>query len=135
MNAFWWRGHGFKGKGIRWLNWSDLCVPKSLVGMWFRKFRDFNIAMLGKHVWRLLKQPESLVSKILKARNFPKDDMLEASLGNNPSLIWRSIVAAIPTVREGVLHRVGDGSSIRVCKDKWILKAIGGDRPENLLAD
>ncbi|CAH9095576.1 unnamed protein product [Cuscuta europaea] len=39
MNAFWWRGHTFKGKGIRWRNWSDLCVPKSSGGMGFRKLR------------------------------------------------------------------------------------------------
>ncbi|CAH9070991.1 unnamed protein product [Cuscuta europaea] len=110
-------------------------MPKSSGGMGFRKLKDFNIAMLGKQVWRLLKQPGTLVSRVLKARYYPKGGVLEAGLGSNPSLIWRSIVAAIPAVREGVLYRVGDGSSIRVWKDKWISKAMGGRPAREIVSD
>ncbi|CAH9082545.1 unnamed protein product [Cuscuta epithymum] len=61
MNAFWWRGHAFKVKGIRWKTRGDLCSPKSKGGIGFRKLREFNIAMFGKQVWRMLRNPNSLV--------------------------------------------------------------------------
>lgn len=43
----------------------------------------------------------SLVYRVLKAKYFPKIDFLNASLGNNPSFTWRSVMAAQHLVRKG----------------------------------
>lgn len=33
LNGFWWGGSGDRNKGIRWLAWDRLCVPKGQ-GVW-----------------------------------------------------------------------------------------------------
>lgn len=72
------------------MSWERLANSKAVGGMGFRNFRDFNLAMLGKQGWRLVTKPESLSSRIYKARYFAESNFLEAGIGNNPSFIWRS---------------------------------------------
>jgi hypothetical protein len=48
--------------------------------------------MLGKQGWKLLTNLDAMVSKNFKAKYYPNGDFWElASLGHNPSYIWRSI--------------------------------------------
>jgi hypothetical protein len=68
----------------------------------------------------MLQNPNSLVANIFREKYFPNGIFLEAVLGRKPSYAWRSILSAKPLMTEGLLWRVGDGSSIRIWKDKWI---------------
>ena len=43
-----------------------------------------------------------------------------AELGNNPSLVWRSLLAARYLIREGSWWQVGDGRSIGVFTHPWL---------------
>lgn len=96
MNSFWWGTRGNGSGGINWMRCDRLCRPKAYGGLAFKQLHNFNfnIAMLGKQGWRLLSNPQTLVSKLFKARYFPKSSFVEASLGSNPSYAWRSIMAA-----------------------------------------
>lgn len=60
-------------------------------GLGFRTLHGFNLAMLGKQGWKLISNPEAMVSRIFKARCFPNDDFFNAKIGYNPSLVWLSI--------------------------------------------
>ena len=46
---------------------------------------------------------------------------MEAKVGSNPSLIWRSLLAALETIHVGSSWKIGDGRSIRIWDDKWLL--------------
>jgi hypothetical protein len=87
LNSFWWGG-GVNNKGIKWLAWDRLTFPKAFGGMGFRDFRSFNLAMIAKQGWNIMTKPHSLVSKIFKARYFPKSSLFDAPLGHNPSYAW-----------------------------------------------
>lgn len=93
MNGYWW-GHGPDGKGIRWMAWEKLCVPKGGGGLGVRSLMKFNIAMLPKQGWRILTRANSLVSNIMQAHYFPDTEFLNIRVGSNSNYMWRSIKAA-----------------------------------------
>ncbi|KAK4400588.1 hypothetical protein Sango_1164900 [Sesamum angolense] len=76
--------------------------------------------MLAKQGWRIMSNPNLLISRILKARYYPDNDFLHAKIGYNPSFTWRSILAARYIISKGIRWRVGDGQSIRVWSDPWL---------------
>ena len=114
MNSFWWGTKNRGGRGISWMRWEHLCKPKDFGGIGFKQFHNFNIAMLGKQVWKLLTRPESLVTKILKARYFPRTAVNEAKLGHNPSFVWRSIVAEKDVVVNGSRIQIENGQQVLI---------------------
>ena len=120
---FWWGTGTSDKRGIHWMSWSKLSKHKSTGGMGFKDFKDFNLALLGKQCWRLLSTPHSLVGRLYKARYFPKGNFLEASLGNNPSFIWRSLMAAKGIIADGARWQVGTGEQIDVLKQPWLKDA------------
>lgn len=48
MNSYWWGSNGATMKGIKWMSWDRLAVPKDEGGIGFRNLHAFNLAMLGK---------------------------------------------------------------------------------------
>ena len=88
--------------------------------MGFRDLRYFNLAMLAKQDWRLLKNHESLMCKCFKARYFSRCNFLHTKDSPNSSFVWKSMVAALPILKSGCCWRVGNGESIETTKDKWI---------------
>ncbi|KAK6160267.1 hypothetical protein DH2020_003648 [Rehmannia glutinosa] len=76
--------------------------------------------MLAKQFWRLLTNPDSLATRLLKAKYYPKDELMNAKIGHQPSFLWRSILAARRVVEDGMAWRVGNGAIIRIRNDRWI---------------
>ncbi|XP_074274046.1 uncharacterized protein LOC141597480 [Silene latifolia] len=119
ISRFWW-GHDEGKKGISWVAWRKMCKPKGLGGMGFRDFHMFNIALIGKQVWRLLTVPDCLFTKLMRAKYFPNGDVMSASIGNSPSYTWRGMVEAREALMTGWRKRIGDGLSTRVWLDAWL---------------
>ncbi|XP_057999137.1 uncharacterized protein LOC110645644 [Hevea brasiliensis] len=97
-----------------------MAIPKCQGGIGFRRLREFNLALLAKQGWNFLVQPSSLVSQIYKAHYFPDVSFLEASIGHNPSYIWRSILASQSCLKKGCYKRIGNGLNIRIWGDPWL---------------
>jgi hypothetical protein len=119
MQKFWW-GHQKKEKGVPWMSWSRMGLPKSRGGMGFRDLHFFNKALLAKQCWRLWKEEDIITAKIMKAKYYPNESILEAKLGTKPSFIWRSIYKSRALVKEGLIWRIGDGSRVHIWGDKWL---------------
>ncbi|XP_019150689.1 PREDICTED: uncharacterized protein LOC109147522 [Ipomoea nil] len=120
MNRYWWANGGPGRKGLHWMSWSHLAIPKTCGGLGFKRLQDFNVALLSKQGWRILVNPQSMFARILKARYFPDTDFLDATLGHNPSYTWRSILAGQSVLREGVMRRIGDGADTFVWGNPWL---------------
>ncbi|XP_075478858.1 uncharacterized protein LOC142519715 [Primulina tabacum] len=96
---FWWGMQDGK-RNMHWKTWQTLCVPKCMGGLGFRQLESFNKALLAKQLWRIVGAPESVVARVLKARYFKHQDIMQASLGSNPSFIWRSLLWSRPLLQE-----------------------------------
>ena len=78
----------------------------------FRDMRAFNQALLAKQGCRILQVPSSLCSRVLKARYFTDGSILSATCLNGASFTFRSILYGRDLLLDGLVWRVGDGSSI-----------------------
>ena len=114
MNSFWW-GHGrTTHRGINWLSWEKLSMHKNHGGLGFKDISASNLSMLGKQGWKFLTDPQSLVSRIFKARYFPSKSYLIATIGHNPSYVWRSILRTRFIVCGGARWSIGSGTTIPI---------------------
>lgn len=74
---FWW-GSGPNSKGMHWIAWDKICLPKKEGGIGFRSPEEFNIALLAKQLWRLEQNPNSLLTRVLKGRYFQNSHPFKA---------------------------------------------------------
>ncbi|XP_019195085.1 PREDICTED: uncharacterized protein LOC109188890 [Ipomoea nil] len=119
MNMYYWAKSGANNRGIHWMAWDRLCKPKTAGGLGFKDLSAFNLAMLGKQTWHFFTNPESLAVRVYKARYYPKTSY--ASVRNNPSFCWRSIMATHDLICNGLRIRVGDGQSTLIWEHPWLL--------------
>lgn len=89
-------------------------------GIGFRDMNAFNEALLAKQFWMLVKNPESLVAQLLRARYFASGDIFSATLRPKPSFTWSSILGVRDIVVKGTRWLVGHGQSIEVWNGRWI---------------
>jgi len=114
MNSFYWGSKKNGGRSINWLNWDKMTAYKDQGGLNFRDLEGFNLAMLGKQGWKLITKSSYLLTRVLKAKYFPRSGFLGATIGHNPSFTWRSIWSTIPMLSLGYRWKIGDGNDINV---------------------
>ncbi|KAM6553423.1 hypothetical protein CsatB_014185 [Cannabis sativa] len=119
MVRYWWGSFQSKRK-IHWRAWQKLCFSKRKGGLGFRRFVQYNQALLAKQAWKVLINPTSILVQVLKARYFPQQSFLEATESSHPSQIWRGIVWGKELLIKGLRRRIGNGANTRVFKDPWI---------------
>lgn len=100
--------------------WDKICVPMDEGGFGFRDFRDFNLALLAKQVWRLLVYPHSLLARVLKGRYYRHSNPLRTGKAHNPSYGWCSLMAAKHVLEGSLCRTIGTGARTMVWEDVWI---------------
>ncbi|XP_042954620.1 uncharacterized protein LOC122291035 [Carya illinoinensis] len=119
LQSFWWAQIDSKSK-VHWLSWQTMGKPKDRGGLGFRDFELFNLALLAKQGWRIIQNPTSLAAQVLKAKYFSGSSFLSAKGKASDSFVWRSFLSARHVLMEGMLWSVGDGTQIKIWKDKWL---------------
>jgi hypothetical protein len=117
---FWW-GNSDGTHKLHWKARKDLFKAKYEGGLGFRDMHLFNKAMLAKQVWRLKTDPHSLLSQCIKAKYYPHSDIFQAHQGNQASYAWQSIHQAIGTIKRGSCWKIGNGQSINIWEDNWLV--------------
>jgi hypothetical protein len=100
------------------MKWSKIGMAKDRGGMGIRDLVNFNMALLAKQCWQLLKSLDSLTAKIIKAKYYPNSSFLEAKLGSKPSFAWRSIQRAQNLFEKGLLWRIRNGQLVHIWGDR-----------------
>ncbi|KAA3483823.1 non-ltr retroelement reverse transcriptase [Gossypium australe] len=63
-------------------------------GIGFKDLHLFNVALLGRQVWRLIECKDTLCYKVLSAKYFPNGDIFHPKKIDKPSFTWQSIFKA-----------------------------------------
>ena len=75
--------------------------------------RAFNQALLAKQACRLLDSPDSLCARLLKAKYYPRGNLLDTVFSSNCSAVWKGVVHRLELVKKGIIWRVGNGTMIK----------------------
>nr|DAD33570.1 TPA_asm: hypothetical protein HUJ06_012421 [Nelumbo nucifera] len=89
-------------------------------GMGYRHIWAFSRALLTRKASRLIRNPYSLWSKLIKGKYFPYSTFWEATIGHKASQAWRSLLWGKDVLKKGCIWRIGNESSMRIWEDKWI---------------
>ncbi|KAH1083350.1 hypothetical protein J1N35_023111 [Gossypium stocksii] len=125
ISRVWWSG---KNRGQFWsmLSWKNLCYPKGMGGLGFRDLHLFNLALLGRKVWRLINNKYTLCYQVLSSKYFPDGNIFNFKKVNRASFTWKSIVAAASVLKSGFGWQVGCGDRINIHTDNWGLEGLNG---------
>ncbi|KAA3453681.1 reverse transcriptase [Gossypium australe] len=86
----------------------------------------FNMALLAKQGWKIIMQPNCLFARVIKSKYFPKGEFMSARIGSYPPFTWRSIWGTRRLLKEGIGWRIGNGRSVNIWNDTWLLGAGNG---------
>ncbi|XP_027181912.1 uncharacterized protein LOC113780299 [Coffea eugenioides] len=125
MARFWWGEENGQTK-MHWVSWKTLSTGKQAGGLGFKYLQSFNKALLGKQIWRLLTCPDLLLSKVLKARYYPKTTLFNCEIKGNASWIWKSLMSAREVMQCGARKQIGNGNNTRIWEDAWLLEGKDG---------
>ncbi|KAG4115322.1 hypothetical protein ERO13_D12G096750v2, partial [Gossypium hirsutum] len=118
MRRMWWACKD-KRRGWAMLTWDKVCLSKGMGGLGFRDIRLFNIALLGRQVWKLLTVKDTLCYNVLSSKYFPDGDLFHSKKVEKPSFTWNSIAIAARDLKDGFGWQIGNGGKIDIHKDNW----------------
>ncbi|MBA0787677.1 hypothetical protein Gotri_026381 [Gossypium trilobum] len=126
LSKTWWSR---KDKGRFWtmIPWKTLCKPKGMGGLGIRDVRLFNLALLGRQVWGLINNKDSLCFKVLSSKYFPGGNISKAKKVDKASFTWSSIAAAAEALKDGFGWQVGNGDMINIWVNNWGMEGLNGD--------
>lgn len=119
VRNFWW-DQKEKERKLAWVSWEKLCNKKFEGGMGFKNLKAFNLALLAKQGWRILKNPNSLLHSAFKVKYCAKTSFMDAQLGRNPSYVWRSVIVAQDIIDRGLRWNVGNSKTVNIWNDRWL---------------
>ncbi|CAL1410227.1 unnamed protein product [Linum trigynum] len=119
IDRFWWGAEDDHSK-VHWISWRNMCRSKHEGGMGFRRFEQFNQALLAKVGWRILNEPQSLLAQVYKGKYFPNGSFLQATGRSRPSWGWQSILYGRQLLEAGVRWQIGNGESASLLQSSWI---------------
>ncbi|ONI00414.1 hypothetical protein PRUPE_6G087800 [Prunus persica] len=90
-------------------------------GMGFLDLQAFNRSLLAKQCWRIMRNPNALWARILKARYFPECSFLDAKKGGRASWALSSLLVGRDIIEKGAYWQIGNGRSVSVWKDRWLM--------------
>ncbi|CAL1404768.1 unnamed protein product [Linum trigynum] len=119
LKRFFWSG-SMKKRAIHWCKARDLEIPKDEGGLGFKNFHLFNLALIGKQVWRLFDNPDALWAKLLKGLYFPNGDVFSAAKGSKSSWIWNGFCEAKEKMKSGLIRGIMSGEDSSFHCDPWL---------------
>ncbi|XP_056848924.1 uncharacterized protein LOC108820216 [Raphanus sativus] len=119
LTRFWWDSAPDKKK-MTWVAWDQMATPKCVGGLGFKHLESFNDSLLAKLGWRIMNNPDALLSRVLKGKYFADCSLLESTPKQAASHGWAGIMAGKEVLKKGLGFLIGNGASINGWSDPWL---------------
>ncbi|XP_068475151.1 uncharacterized mitochondrial protein AtMg00310-like [Phaseolus vulgaris] len=120
-------GWGADGRKIAWASWNLVCKLREFGGLGIIDLRLFNLALLGKWIWRLGSVEVGLWKDIIFSKYGGWRNLGEAGNGRSCSLWWKDLKEVWSLegwgrcFEDSFEWKVGDGKDIYFWKDSWLM--------------
>lgn len=115
LTRFLWDSEPGKKK-IAWVSWKTMAQPKKKGG----HVTSFNVALLAKIGWRILKNPSCLLTRCLLGKYCSSTSFFTCQAPSSSSHDWRSVLAGRDLLLKQLGWMVGSGEHICVWHDPWL---------------
>lgn len=119
LSRFLWRS-AKDSKGIALASSSMTHLPKGSGDLGIRQFRAFNLALLGKQAWRLMHNPQLLVSRMYKARFLMLLNPRPSLSCSRPSWGSRGLLDGGLVISTRSAWKIGRGDQVSILGDCWL---------------
>ncbi|KAK4384550.1 putative mitochondrial protein [Sesamum angolense] len=111
----------WKGIGSHKVAWENVCQLLTHGGLGIKNLGIMNKALIAKHIWQIAtnKQESIWVAWVQQYRL--KQHTIWSYNGSEGSWCWKKILKLRNLVRKGVEFKVGDGNSIKLWLDPWLI--------------
>ncbi|TYJ37047.1 hypothetical protein E1A91_A05G349200v1, partial [Gossypium mustelinum] len=126
LSRTWWSG---KDEERFWIMvpWKTLCKPMDMGGLGIRDVRLFNLALLGRQVWRLINNTDSFCFKVLSSKYFLDGNIFHAKKVDKASFTWSSIVVVAEAFKKRFGWQIGNDEKINTWTDNWGIEGLNKD--------
>lgn len=89
-------------------------------GLGLRDLHCFNTALLVKLGWRILNNPQGLLSRILLGKYCHSSTFLDVHCASSVSNGWGSVLLGRDLLKQNLGWVIGNGKSINLWRDPWL---------------
>ena len=118
LTRFWWDENDGTRK-MCWIAWEKLTKPKRMGGLGFKDIQTFNVALLAKIPWRMLTNPDCLLSRLFMGKYCHNSSLLKVQPSKS-SHGWNGILAGRDLLLKQLGKVIGNGSETKIWFDPWI---------------
>lgn len=121
LRGFLWGSRPDGGGGVHLVAWEVVCQSRLEGGLGIQSLVTRREALIARHAARFLLRPDLMWSTMMRARygNWPVVGEIRTS--RRSSVMWKEICTRAPEVIPQTRWMIGDGRSVSVLYDTWIV--------------
>ncbi|KAK4381921.1 putative mitochondrial protein [Sesamum angolense] len=117
MRKFLWQGPNRRGNAK--VAWDQICKPKEEGGLGIRSMTVSNRALMLKQLWRILQNDGTSIWVEWIQLHRLQNSTLWTFNGATGSWGWKKMLKLRPILQQGVLYKIGNGSTFKLWQDIW----------------
>lgn len=118
LRSFFWFGTELKSTGAK-VSWADVCAPKEEGGLGFRVLKDWNRAVMTKHLWAIALKADTLWVKWIHTYIIKDHCLWSMAILGFASWTIRKLFNLRSLVQPWITYVIGNGSKTFLWSDNW----------------
>lgn len=113
VQKIWWTGiqSDQNSKPLCLRSWDEICKPIKEGGLGVRNLYTMHLALVASSIWRVIKEPNSLLAAVLKAKYFPHTSIWRTNNNLPKSSFWSSVLKVLPLMQNSIHLQLAKGNS------------------------